>query len=323
MTSTDERVTSTEMRPDVSIVLYRPSTEEVYAIASLWTSLRDEIRTVRLLISAAQWETLPESLLLRMSDPLFDVIERSDNIGFASGHNLLLKRAFAHGADSVIVANPDIQIEPDAITSLSVRAAQSGRNALYAPLLERLGEDFTRTGLTDSEGIRWDAWGRHFDRRQGDSLPKRDGEIALSDGVTGACMLVFKVAYDQITRSSGYFFDDTFLAYREDAELGIRASNVGIQSRIVYVGGFGHVRTVRGAARGNTLPDLLGVKNRFLVKYALGRARPGRGIFPEVRDVVVIVGTIFLERSSLPGLQAARRIRRFVRFRGRLARNQP
>jgi len=309
-------MTVTPLRPDVTIVLYRPTVEELANIVELWTSLADEVGVVHILVSAGDLAIAPGQARLGIDTDKFSLTFRPDNLGFASGHNRLLSRAFERGAPAVVVANPDLHIDKSSIELLATRATEKGTSALYAPILERLDVDGTRTSLVDSEGIYWDGWGRHFDRGQGDAIPPLDGRIVECQGVTGACMLVFESAYSEIVTSSGHFFDDTFLAYREDAELGIRAALAGIPSRVIFIGGFGHVRTVRGAARGNVLPDLLGVKNRFLVKYALGQHRPGIGILKLARDAIVALGALTVERSSLPGLLAARRIRRYVRYQG-------
>ncbi|WP_405371724.1 MULTISPECIES: hypothetical protein [unclassified Microbacterium] len=309
------------MKPDVSIVLYRPDAMAFAQILQMWSGLEDEVRRVRILISgaaASERSLMPPPSL---TPSMFDLVFRHDNIGFASGHNLLLERAFASDAPSVLVANPDLAIAPEGISRLVATSVADGATALYAPLLERLDEDYRPTGTVDSAGIFWDRYGRHFDYLQGSPVPPLDLAVHSRLGVTGACMLVTARAHRLVVRRTTYFFDDTFLAYREDAELGIRAKLVDVDSRVVYLSGFGHVRTVRGFTRGNRLADLLGVKNRFLIKYALGRHRPGLWPLPFLRDALVFVGAAVRERSSLPGLREARRIRGFVVARGRRARD--
>lgn len=302
------------MKPDVTLVLYRPSAEDMEAVLRTWVPLQAEIRQLRILVSGSSEQHGLAMHALRLLGNA-SVRLRHDNLGFAGGHNALLAEAFRAGACAVLVANPDLVIAPGSLLQLSGRVSSLDRACLVAPSLERLNENRLFTGTTDSQGIRWDHWGRHFDISQGETFTP-DDRFTETMGVSGACMLVSRAAYDAVFSACGYFFDDFYLAYREDAELGVRARFVGVKSFVIGIPGFGHVRTVRGSKRGNRLQDLLGVKNRFLIKYNLGSNRPGNFILSHLRDFMVFGGTYVLERTSIPGYQAARRVRRAARSRG-------
>lgn len=307
------------MRVDVSIVLYRPSVDEVNLVIARWARHRDSIAMVWLLISGES-DRVDVALAAAHSHGLpISVIGRCDNLGFASGHNLLIGRSREAGADVVLVINPDVVVERGAIAHFVELAARVRQPALIAPWLERIEPDGRFTGVADSLGIRWDSWGRHFDMAQGERMPVPDGSVEAVAGVSGACMAVFCDAYDALVDASGYFFDDFFLAYREDAELGVRAGILGVPSYSVGVGGFGHVRSVRGSKRGKALEDLLGVRNRFLMRNVLGRARPGSLLGAWLRDLVVVGAVLTVERRSREGLGSAMRLRRAAVSRGRYA----
>ena len=128
-------------------------------------------------------------------------------------------------------------------------------------------------------------------------------------GLTGACLWVPRAAYEQIVDATGELFDEDFLAYREDAELGLRAERIGVAQVVVPSAVALHGRALRGTTRGNPVLDRLGVQNRFLIAFKHGRHRPGAWLGAPLRDLLVVGGVLTRERHSLPGLRAAWRLR--------------
>lgn len=316
----------------VTIVLFRPKSQDFRkTVESLLGNARD-LTSVHILVSGTRQEfSAITSLTAELSRATECFVHhRFDNLGFASGHNFLLEQAFEFGAETVLVLNPDVVLQPRSLKSLSAAADLLHNPTLLGPTLSRATEDGLPTETFDSAGIDWTNSGRHFDKLQGSRWKIDVGQRDIVSGVTGACLVVTRGSYDEIRRGSGYFFDDLFLAYREDAELGIRASSLGITSVVVHMDGFAHVRSVRGYARGNRLADLLGVRNRFLLRWSLGQLRPGNRVLAGARDALVIIAVLLVERSSLPGLRDAFAVRRYAAYRGRnwrqagaaMARNQ-
>jgi GT2 family glycosyltransferase len=303
---------------DISMVIYRPNEKALRQTFNSLREARDEFRLLRILVSG---ENADAELVDRLLDAASlrescTVSRRFDNLGFASGHNKLLREAFEHGASATLVLNPDVQISPGALSRFALLARDHGQLALYGPALmrtsDRADDHLEGPSVVDSLGIAWSTSGRHFDRAQGNAWQIKDGSFNRVDGLTGACLYVSAAAYERLVTATGWFFDDLFLAYREDAELGIRAAAVGVGSWLVELDGFSHVRSVRGYQRGNPLTDLLGVRNRFILRWRLGSNRPGNAAISGLRDLVVIAASVTVERSSLPGLVSAFRIRRFA-----------
>lgn len=285
---------------------------------SLLTNAND-VASVHILVSGTRTEfSAIESLTEELSRATKCFLHhRFDNLGFASGHNYLLENAFQFGADAVLVLNPDVVLQPGSLRRLAATTELQEQAILFGPTLSRVTELGVSTQTFDSAGIDWTRSGRHFDKFQGDHWKIRSGQQDVVSGVTGACLVVGRNSFDQIRSESGHFFDDLFLAYREDAELGIRANKLGIPSAVVHLEGFAHVRSVRGYARGNRLADLLGVRNRFLLRWSLGGFRPGNRLMAGARDGLVILASLLVERSSFPGLRDAFAIRRYASYRGR------
>jgi GT2 family glycosyltransferase len=299
----------TEPKPDVLIVLFRVRWSEFAAVLARLDRCSEEFGTLRLLLSGGEKERIRLELEVARNCPTarVDICRRFDNLGFASGHNFLLARAFLAGAFSCLVLNPDVLVEEGAIAQLMAEATSAGGGSLVGPSLSAVEEG---EKVVDSLGIVWSAQARHHDRCQGMAWSISPGDRSQQAGVTGACLLVDARVFRHLVSFSGHFFDDYFLAYREDAELGVRAAALGISSVLVEMEGFSHRRAVSGSTRGHGLADLLGVRNRYLLRWKLGRLRPGAFGLPTLRDLIVAVATFSVERSSLPGLKDAFRIRR-------------
>jgi GT2 family glycosyltransferase len=252
-------------------------------------------------------------------DPAVVVTSSPSNDGFAGAHDAVLARLFGGGSgiDHVLVLNPDLALDQNALKEL-VNACGDRDRALVGPVLVLAdGATGTSEGVIDSLGITWTRSGRHLDDGQGRSatdLPAAPFQVA---GISGAAILVGRVVHDHIVERTGEFFDADFIAYREDAELAFRAGLVGVQSWLVPAAVGLHVRQLRGTSR-STSPAVnrLGVRNRFLLAAKYGRRRPGTGVFPWVRDLVVLLGVIARERSSWSGVMDAWRLRHHMRVKG-------
>jgi len=310
------------MTVDINIVLYKPRWDEFRAAVESLAAARDEFDNINVLLSGtnAESDTLTRVINETALDLKIRVFHRHDNIGFAGGHNLLAAKSFENGATFCLVFNPDVICRPGAIRAFVEKVrGWSDKPALFGPIL-RTNDDQGRT-IIDSAGILWSSSGRHFDSFQGE-FDRGFAEFRVVEGLTGACLLVPRSAYMILMKSSGELFDKSFVAFREDAELGIRSAALGISSISVDVPGFFHGRGNPGTARTNPLVNMLGVQNRFLMRQKLGSLRPGTVIVSFARDLTVVAGCLLRERSSLPGLTAAFNLRRYCKYGGQILRSQ-
>ena len=246
------------------------------------------------------------------------VISSAANLGFSGGHNAALAGLFASGAQSVLVANADLALQPTAVAAMSALAMERDGCVLVGPLLTLADAAGVDEGLIDTSGIVWTRSGRHFDHQQGRPVAEAPTSARRVSGISGACLLVPRPAYERVVEISGEFFDELFLAYREDAELGFRASLLGIESWLEPSARGSHARGSRGTTRSvSAAVNSLGVQNRFLTAFKYGVRRPGGRLGPWLRDIVVIAGVLVRERESLPGLRRAFALRREARAKGR------
>jgi GT2 family glycosyltransferase len=302
----------------VSIVVYRSSLEHLnWACRALAAQTRrPEVVAVHI-NSASPALTNDVTALLTALDLPSTLTSSPENQGFSAAHNAALQTAFASGQDAVVVHNPDLMLAPNAVAEM---AAAGGRLpvALLGPALELADPDsMAATGLADTVGIRWTSGGRHLDDEQGRPFPDLPPDPVRVDGISGACLFVSRAAYDLIVAASGEFFDEDFIAYREDAELAYRSALLGVHSYLVPSARGLHVRRLRGTARGvDSELDRLGVRNRFLIAAKYGRRRPGGPVGPWLRDLVVLGGVVARERSSWSGVVDAWRLRKSMRRKG-------
>jgi GT2 family glycosyltransferase len=306
-----------------SIVLYRSYLALLLATVRGVTAQAATVSMIRIHANATDdGQAVELELAIRDASGNVPVVLTSSrsNTGFAAAHNRLLADHFVDGCSGVVVLNPDLVLEPTALDQLRLAAESRVFPALFGPVLELADVGtLAGTGTIDSLGIVWTRSGRHLDDRQHDpipsALPKAPYEVA---GISGACLYVSRAAYEVVTAATGEFFDEDFIAYREDAELGLRASILGVPSFIVPSARGRHVRRLRGTARGkDPFIDRLGVRNRFLLAFKYGFRRPGWLPAVLARDVVVLLGVGLRERSSWPGVVEAWRLRHEMRAKGR------
>jgi len=221
------------------------------------------------------------------------IIKNPENSGFARAANQGIE---ASCGEFVLLLNPDTRLKEDFIEIL-VRKLKEHPEAggVCGKLLK---ED---EGRIDSAGIFFSPFLRHFDRGQGEEPEKYDEEVYVF-GISGAAALLRRKMLEDI-KIDGEYFDSSFFAYREDADLCWRAQLLGW--KFLYVPsaiGFHRRRVFPGKRKG--LPPFINmhsVKNRFLMRiknqtlllfFTL--------LLPAlIRDLGVLIYTIFFERTSL------------------------
>jgi GT2 family glycosyltransferase len=306
----------------VSIVLYNSPVDAV--VATLRALPAQTVPPAFVAIHAnAMADDDRDVLTGAVSDSLgairFTLSTTPDNLGFSGAHNALLRGLFDQGCHAVAVLNPDLVLGAAALETLQRAWAELPGPALLGPALELADPvTFAPTGLIDTVGIRWTRSGRHLDDGQGEPVARVPLEPAQVAGLSGACLFVPRSTFDLVEAASGEFFDEDFIAYREDAELAIRAGVLGVSCYLVPSARGEHVRRLRGTERGaDPFVDALGVRNRFLIAFKYGLRRPGRPVAVIGRDVAVIAAVLVKERSSMGALRDAWRLRKRMRAKGR------
>lgn len=220
------------------------------------------------------------------------------NLGFSAAVNQGVRVA---RGEFVLLLNPDAFLEPDYVGKLA--AALTGTLGMATGKLLKAD-----TNLIDSKGIRMTRAGRHFDIDQGvpDSRQPADDTPIEVFGVSGAAAM-YSMSFIRDVTIGGEFLDEDFFTFREDADVAWRGRLLGWRAIYVPDAVAHHVRTVTPEKRRSlsAITNMHGVKNRFLLRlkseglYLAIRNAP----FELTRDLIAIVATLTIERSSLPALR--------------------
>lgn len=167
---------------------------------------RDSITLKKLVLSNG-----PGNYAAAASEHEFAYLHAQENRGFGYAHNVLMRRAFAEGADVYIAANPDGFFHPSCISRL-VRASQHFGNACILEAAQFPEEH-----------------------------PKVFNPVTLeTPWASGACMVVPRAIFEA---TGG--FDENFFMYCEDVDLSWTALDRGFTVRHVPFALFYHDLTER------------------------------------------------------------------------------
>jgi len=242
-----------------------------------------------------------------------------ENRGFAAAANEALRHT---RAEWVLALNPDCRLAPDFLAQLVAAASARERvGAATGLLLRGEGEALSATERVDSAGMVVTASGRHLDRASGRGMRAPLSRPALVFGASGAAALYRREAVDDVAYPAGEVFDEGFFSYREDADLAWRLQRRGWQCLYWPPARAWHERGLKPEHRRSATPEINrhSVRNRFLLRWSNADWQWLAACFPWwlVRDLVVALACLTVERSSLPGLQEAWALRRQQRGRGR------
>jgi GT2 family glycosyltransferase len=141
---------------------------------------------------------------VRALHPKVDIVRTEENLGFAEGNNVGIRRALELGADHVLVLNNDVEVDPGFVTALVEEAKRRPEaGALCSKIL-----------YMDPHDLIWFA-GATFDPRSGYNgrqvgyRERDDGRfeaVTETDRACGAAMLVPRHVLEEV----GLFDPDLF-----------------------------------------------------------------------------------------------------------------
>lgn len=150
-----------------------------------------------------------------------ELIENSENLGFAGGNNSGIKRALVQGFSHVLLLNNDTIVEPDFLGQMMRKFGHNSRLGVIQPLIFFLHEH----NQIWSAGGKWNAFlGRAItfgDRKSVDNFKAIDRSI---DWATGCCMLITR---DALLKTG--FLNESYFAYFEDVEWSLRFRDQGFE----------------------------------------------------------------------------------------------
>jgi GT2 family glycosyltransferase len=230
------------------------------------------------------------------------------NAGFCAAHNRLIESA---DSEYVLALNPDVVLDSLFLEVLIREMDRDpGAGSATGKLLRRRAEASgpAQPGILnvlDSAGIYMTPNQRHLDRGSGEIDTGQYERHEYVFGASGAAAFYRRTMLEDI-RYGNEYFDESFFAYREDADLAWRAQWTGWRCLYVPEARGYHVRQVLPERR-STLPDAINMhsfKNRFLLRIKnMDLGTYARFFVPiTLRDMAALAYVVARERSSLPAI---------------------
>ncbi len=196
------------MKTVVVIPIFNGLDDTAACLESLF-AMRPEVEV----ILADDASTDGSAAALTAKFPSIEVVALETNLGFGAASNRGLARAFARGADAVLLANNDTLFTPGLLDRLESTLAETPDAGLVAPLIRAYpgGEIWSAGGIC------------RLEEGSAENLVAAEGEAPyLTDWLTGCAYLMPRKVFDQVGG-----FDERFFMYGEDVELSLRIREAG------------------------------------------------------------------------------------------------
>jgi GT2 family glycosyltransferase len=200
-----------ELKPKVSVIVlnWNGGNDTVGCLSSL-QSLNYENCGVLVIDNGS---TDDSAALIREAFPEVEVLETGQNLGFAGGCNVGIRRALAQRADFIWLLNNDTTVDPGALKAMVEKAGSDPRIGIVGSAIYNM-----------EERERLQCWGggyvnfllgrpRHFLK------PVEDAKLQF---ITGASLMISRAAVEAIGE-----LDERFFMYWEDADYCFRLRRGG------------------------------------------------------------------------------------------------
>jgi len=150
---------------------------------------------------------------IRAAHPDILLLESERNLGYASGNNIGIRVALAHGADYLWLLNNDTKPAPDALSALVAKALTDGRIGAIASVCYYTDAPSTVQAWAGARINLWIGYGRNS------TTPRADDWF---HSLYGASMLVTRTAIEDVG-----MLDEGFFLYWEETEFCLRLRKKG------------------------------------------------------------------------------------------------
>ncbi len=245
------------------------------------------------------------AIILAHQDQLDFYNFSKENLGFCKAHNRLIRETVS---DYTLVLNPDVILAPDFLErivsemELHPEAGSATGKLFRQTALPYAEQQSAAQKILDSTGMYFTPNQRHFDRGSGEVDQGQFDKMEYVFGASGAAAFYRRTMLDDL-RYEAEYFDESFFAYREDADLAWRALWLGwkclyVPDAIAY-----HARQVLPKNR-STYPDIVNMhsfKNRFLLRAKnMDGGTWLRFLIPiTIRDLAALSYVLLREHASL------------------------
>lgn len=160
-----------------------------------------------------------EGLKIKASFPEIDLVETGENLGFAGGNNVGIRKALQEGFSHVLLLNNDTLVDPDFLSELVITCKKNPEAGVIQPMILFLHNPKEIW----SAGGKWNpALSRSI--TLGDRVPLADYRVktAMLDWATGCAMLISRAAIEKVG-----LLNEQYFVYFEDVEWSLRIRNAG------------------------------------------------------------------------------------------------
>ncbi len=238
-------------------------TPSVHTVILTWNSREDALACLQSL-AASNYPNLHTILVdnasgdgtveeVRRHFAVVEAIENSRNLGFAEGNNVGMRRALNGGAEYVLLLNPDVTVEPDAIARLVESGESSPKIGMLCPRIISVADP-----LKQYLGATLDV-SRVFAE---ETLAGEQQEPQDTDYAPGCAVLIKSSVVDRIG-----LLDPAFFAYFEDTDWSYRARRAGYRIVAVPEACVHHKGTVDQATQKAPLAHYLYRRNQWLFMH--------------------------------------------------------
>jgi GT2 family glycosyltransferase len=197
------------MRVKVIVLSYNGVNDTLACLESLLQQADDTFEI--LVVDNASTDGAPE--VIRARYPQIPLISLTENLGWAGGNNVGIKRAMDEGAEFVCLLNNDTLVPPGAIAELA-RAADRYKPCLMHPAID-YADPQEGPQLDPSRGI-----------PAGKSAPLAQDEAMYElQFAYGACLMIPSEVFHRIG-----VFDERFFLQMEETDFWLRARKAGMRS---------------------------------------------------------------------------------------------
>lgn len=278
---------------DVAVLIVTYNSED--SLQGLLDSLAEQSSDVRMKVIVADNDSTDSSLEIASAFPGVHAFHTGGNLGYSAGINQA-RRAAGH-ARSYLILNPDMLVQPGAVSALYQRLMQTPAGIVVPRLTD---EDGSILRSLRREPVLTRIAG---DAVLGDHKPNRPGWLSETehlaeaysyahrvDWATGAALLISRDTSDELGD-----WDERFFLYSEETDYFRRARDRGIE--VWYEPASIMIHTGSGSGSSPQLDALLAVNK---VRYSRKHYSPRYAA--TVRNVILAGETV---RSQQPGRRAA------------------
>lgn len=232
----------------------------------LYSSLARQTIALHEVITVDNSDNTPVGDIVKEHYPTATVLSHPENLDFSAGSNTGIAHATG---EYVLLLNSDMSLEPNCVEKLVTYMDKHLEVGAASPLLLREGE-----GTIDSLGIAGDSKRRFTNIGEG---ARYDAEELSTQqdffGISGTAVLFRRSTLEALVKNGGghehEYFDEDFIAYKDDIDLSYRLHHLGIgiarvDSAIAY-----HNRTAQEKAAQKGMISARSDKSNRINRYSL------------------------------------------------------